>query len=190
MYRCTSERSSAPLPTYAKTFASTESWPERSSRPAALNAEAKIGWLLLLSSMPAAIVAVIFVVVLRQSDRRTYRSRVSCLRGYLVARRPIGRDERSMGELSLAHSFAMGIGQCVALLPGVSRSGIMITTAQLGYGRPHAAPRFLMGLPIIAGAAYSEASSSSRWQPSDMGAALLAGTATSPSQAGAVHAIR
>ena len=76
----------------------------------------------------------------------------------------------------------MGIGQCVALLPGVSRSGIMITTARkLGYGRPHAARlAFLMGLPIIAGAAlYRSVEVATDGMPSGMGAALLAGTATS-----------
>lgn len=148
------------------------------------NAEAKIGWLLLLSSMPAAIVAVIFEpFLLRQSDRLGLIAVGLAVFGvilWLVDRS--GRDERSTSELSLAHSFAMGIGQCVALLPGVSRSGIMITTARkLGYGRPHAARlAFLMGLPIIAGAAlFRSVEVAADGMPSDMGAALLAGTATS-----------
>ena len=75
----------------------------------------------------------------------------------------------------------MGIGQCVALLPGVSRSGIMITTAsKLGYGDPMLRASLLMGLPIIAGAAlFRSVEVAADGMPSDMGAALLAGTATS-----------
>ena len=156
---------------------------------------AKIGWFLLLSALPAALVAVIFEsFLLRQSDRIGLIAVGLAFFGvilWLVDRS--SRDERSTSELSLSHSLAMGIGQCVALLPGVSRSGIIITTARkLGYGRPDAARlAFLMGLPIIAGAAlFRTVEVVTDGMPSGMGAALFAGTATSALTGwGAVHAM-
>ena len=146
--------------------------------------EAKIGWFLLLSALPAAFVAVLFEpFLLRQSDRIGLIAVGLAFFGvilWLVDRS--SSNERSTNELSLSHSIAMGVGQCVALLPGVSRSGIMITTARkLGYGRPHATRlAFLMGLPIISGAAlFRSVEVATDGMPSDMGVALLAGTATS-----------
>ena len=146
--------------------------------------DAKVGWFLLLSALPAAAVAVTFEgFLLRQSSRIELIAVGLALFGvilWLVDRS--SSDERSTRELSLFHSITMGIGQCLSLLPGVSRSGIIITTARkLGYGRSHAARiAFLMGLPIIAGAAlFRAAEVAVDGIPSGMGAALLAGTVTS-----------
>ena len=49
----------APLPTYERHLLLLESWPERSGRPAALERRGENGVVIALSSMPAAIVAVV-----------------------------------------------------------------------------------------------------------------------------------
>ena len=57
--------------------------------------------------------------------------------------------------LTPARSIAIGLAQCLALIPGTSRSGITITMALLmGQPREHAArSSFLIAIPAIAGAA-------------------------------------
>jgi undecaprenyl-diphosphatase len=75
----------------------------------------------------------------------------------------------------------MGAAQSLALLPGVSRSGIAITVARMtGYDRPHAARlAFLMGIPIIAGAGLHRSYGVlSDGLPAGMWPALITGTLT------------
>jgi len=61
---------------------------------------------------------------------------------------------RRIADLSLPAALGIGLAQSLALIPGVSRSGITITVAlALGMERREAARfSFLMSIPIIAGA--------------------------------------
>lgn len=62
----------------------------------------------------------------------------------------IAPETRSVETWSLKHALVMGLWQAVALVPGVSRSGITITAARgLGYERRAAARlSMLMSIPI------------------------------------------
>lgn len=62
--------------------------------------------------------------------------------------------QRSQNTYRLRDAAGMGLAQAAALLPGVSRSGVTITTGRwLGFDRAAAARlAFLMSLPLIAGA--------------------------------------
>jgi undecaprenyl-diphosphatase len=66
-----------------------------------------------------------------------------------------GRKRLILNEIKPASAMMIGILQCLALIPGVSRSGITITAALLlGFTRESAARfSFLISLPIVAGAA-------------------------------------
>ena len=61
---------------------------------------------------------------------------------------------RTLESVRLRDALLMGLGQAVALQPGVSRSGVTLTTGRwLGLSRDSAARfAFLMSLPITAGA--------------------------------------
>lgn len=65
-----------------------------------------------------------------------------------------GSQKRSLESLSLRDGLVIGVAQAVALVPGVSRSGVTITAALfLGMSRAESAHfSFLLGTPIIAGA--------------------------------------
>lgn len=66
-----------------------------------------------------------------------------------------GAKRWRMDRLTLKAALIIGLAQCLALVPGVSRSGITITAALLiGFNREAAARfSFLLSLPIVAGAA-------------------------------------
>lgn len=66
-----------------------------------------------------------------------------------------GAKRWRMDKITLKFAVLIGLAQCLALIPGVSRSGITITAALLlGFHREAAARfSFLISLPIVAGAA-------------------------------------
>ena len=66
-----------------------------------------------------------------------------------------GAKKLRIDKVTLKYAIIIGLFQCLALLPGVSRSGITITAALLlGFHRESAARfSFLISLPIVAGAA-------------------------------------
>jgi undecaprenyl-diphosphatase len=66
-----------------------------------------------------------------------------------------GRRRLALDEIKPASALTIGLFQCLALIPGVSRSGITITAGlMLGFTRESAARfSFLLSLPIVAGAA-------------------------------------
>lgn len=64
------------------------------------------------------------------------------------------RSEISLEDMQVTQSIIIGLAQSLALIPGVSRSGITITAALLlGFSRESSARfSFLLSAPIIAGA--------------------------------------
>jgi len=66
-----------------------------------------------------------------------------------------GAKRWRVDRMTLKCALIIGLAQCLALIPGVSRSGITITAALLlGFHREAAARfSFLISLPIVAGAA-------------------------------------
>jgi len=66
------------------------------------------------------------------------------------------RSSQSLEKLNLKDAMIIGIAQAIALLPGVSRSGITITAGLFRGYRREAATRFsfLLSTPAIAGAAF------------------------------------
>ena len=63
-------------------------------------------------------------------------------------------QERQIGQLGFWTAFAVGISQILALMPGVSRSGITITTGRFARLERDTAARFafLLLIPIVFGA--------------------------------------
>jgi len=112
---------------------------------------------ILLATIPAGIVG----VLLEKTVERSFRNPalivwplvvVSFLMIFAEYR---NRSSRPLERLNFKDAMIVGFAQAIALLPGVSRSGITITTGLLrGYER-EAATRFsfLLSTPAIAGAA-------------------------------------
>ena len=66
----------------------------------------------------------------------------------------LGRQARTAEELGVVEALVIGVAQAVAIIPGVSRSGITMSAGRLhGLKRTEAARfSFLLGIPAIAGA--------------------------------------
>ena len=76
----------------------------------------------------------------------------------LFSTRWIRRGSRTAAEATYKDTILIGLGQAVALIPGVSRSGSTISTGLLrGFSDAEAARySFLLGIPAIAGAGVFE----------------------------------
>jgi len=66
----------------------------------------------------------------------------------------VEQNSKTLDDLSYTHAFLIGLSQCLALIPGTSRSGITMTTARfLGYNRTECAHySLLLGIVAISGA--------------------------------------
>ena len=109
-----------------------------------------------------------------------------------ASRRELQRPQHTYG---LRDAAAMGLAQAMALLPGVSRSGVTITAGRwLGFDRAAAARlAFLMSLPVIAGAGLYRAGTLAQAAPSAVHVQLIvigAATAVVSSWAGVAAMVR
>jgi undecaprenyl-diphosphatase len=127
----------------------------------ATDARAREIWLLAVGTLPAVVVGLLFKHVIEDQLRTPAVAAAMLALGsavFFLAERT-GARNRSDRSLTVGEAFAIGCAQAVALIPGVSRSGITIATALFfGLRRPDAARFiFLLAIPAILGAAGSEA---------------------------------
>ncbi len=113
-------------------------------------------WMLVLATLPAVIIGGLFETF--WASLRSPLVVISALTIvgliFLVVERRTGRHIL-IGQLSWGTALGIGLAQVLALVPGVSRSGITIVAGMLaGLSRPDAARfTFLMSIPTVAGAA-------------------------------------
>lgn len=121
---------------------------------------ARLIWLLAIGTVPVAIVGLTLDDYIEQSLRTPAVAAFALAAGasgFIVVER-LGRQTRTDRSLTLTEALFIGTAQALALVPGVSRSGITITAALLlGLRRTDAARFiFLLGVPAILGAAVKE----------------------------------
>ena len=124
------------------------------------NGGARLVWLLVIGTVPAIIVGLLFDKTIEEQLRAPQVAAATLALGAIgfFAAERIGRKTRSEGSLTMAEAFWLGCAQAVALIPGVSRSGVTITVALLFGLRRGDAARFifLLAIPAILAAATSE----------------------------------
>lgn len=118
-------------------------------------------WLLALATLPAVATGLLFNRQAETTWRDPYLmgAMLIAVAGVMYWADRRGALRRDVGEITLADALWTGGAQAVAIVPGVSRSGITISTALWrGLNRPAAARfSFLLSTPVLAGAALKAA---------------------------------
>lgn len=122
--------------------------------------DGKLGWLIIIGSLPILILGFIG----QESIRTTFRSLwliatmlilFALILGFLDWRRP---SKRNLDDLTWVHGLLYGFAQALALVPGVSRSGATVAMGRLlGYDRVSALRySFLLAIPAVLASGLNE----------------------------------
>ena len=123
--------------------------------------DARMGWYVIVGTIPIALLGFLFRDVIAGAARNLWVvSVVLVVFGVIlgVADR-YGRKSREISELDVRSGILFGVGQALALIPGVSRSGATISAGLfLGFTR-EAATRyaFLLAIPAVLASGLFEA---------------------------------
>jgi len=127
----------------------------RARRPLA-DPLARLGWLILLATVPATVAGLLFHDIVEAAFGNTTAVLFFLLftGAVLAGSERFGRQQRTLDQLSGVDAIAVGAAQALALLPGISRSGYTISAGLLrGLQRAEAARlSFLMSIPVMMGA--------------------------------------
>lgn len=115
--------------------------------------ESRMGWLLILATIPAGLAG----VTIKKYVEAAFASPVAVgalLFGtaiLLLAGELVGKKDRKLTGINWLDALLIGIGQAVAIFPGISRSGATISVGMMrGLNRKDAAKfSFLMSIPIM-----------------------------------------
>jgi undecaprenyl-diphosphatase len=118
-----------------------------------MTADAKLGWLIIIGSLPVVLLGLAFRDFI-ENDVRSLWVIAFTLIGFgilLGIADLVGKKRKTIAILSYKHGILFGLGQALALVPGVSRSGGTITVGLLlGYTRQAAARySFLLAIPAV-----------------------------------------
>jgi undecaprenyl-diphosphatase len=115
--------------------------------------DARLGWYILLGTIPIGIFGLAFKDQIETGARDLYliATALIVLGLVLLVAEKVGTRDRSMEQLTARDGVALGFAQTLALVPGVSRSGATITAGLfLGLERPSAARfSFLLSVPAV-----------------------------------------
>jgi undecaprenyl-diphosphatase len=115
--------------------------------------DARLGWYIVLGTIPIGIFGVLFKDQIETGARDLYLIGVALivLGLVLLLAEKVGKRERSIEQIRTKDGFAIGFAQALALIPGVSRSGATITAGLfLGLDRTAAARfSFLLSVPAV-----------------------------------------
>ena len=118
--------------------------------------ERRLAWMLVATTIPAALVGLLFNDLFEGAVRQPILVAAMLVvgGGILFVADRLGARSRDVGDVTFPVAIGIGAAQALALIPGISRSGISISAARLAGLERTAAARFafLMATPITAGA--------------------------------------
>ncbi len=120
----------------------------------------RLAWLLATATIPAGVAGFLLGDVVEEQFREVLLVAAMLIVGgviLFVAER-LGSRRRAITDIRFGTALAIGVAQALALIPGMSRSGISISAGLLAGLERRAAARFsfLMATPITAAAAIYE----------------------------------
>lgn len=115
----------------------------------------RMGWMIIVGTIPVVILGVLGKDLIRDSLRNMWiTATVLLLFSFVfILAEKMGKKDRGYDELNMRDAVIMGLAQCLALIPGVSRSGGTISAGLfLGLNREVAAKfSFLLAIPAVFG---------------------------------------
>lgn len=122
------------------------------------NNDTKLFWYLIIATIPAALIGVLFEDIINNliRDNKILIGIALIIMGiiiYLVDKKK--EEVKELYDITLMDALKIGVSQLFALIPGISRSGITITTSRLlGINRVDSTKfSFYLSFPIILGSA-------------------------------------
>lgn len=127
----------------------------RENEHARLSTDAWLGWLIIIGTIPVVIVGLIFKKQIEGSFTKNLwiiATMMIVVALLLIVAEVVGKRKRRLQDLGLGDAIAVGFAQCLALMPGSSRSGsTMMAGLFVGQTRETAARfSFLLSIPAIA----------------------------------------
>ncbi|APE18885.1 undecaprenyl-diphosphate phosphatase [Mycolicibacterium pallens] len=117
------------------------------------NIDYRMGWYVIIGTIPIVVIGVAFKEVIRGEVRNLWIIATAMLvfSAVIAAAEYFGKQTRHLEQLTWKDGLTVGLAQCLALIPGVSRSGSTISAGLfLGIDRPLSARfGFLLGIPAV-----------------------------------------
>ncbi|MCV7257061.1 undecaprenyl-diphosphate phosphatase [Mycobacterium shimoidei] len=117
------------------------------------NADYRLGWYVVIGTIPICVLGVVFTDQIRSGARNLWvvASALVVFSAVIALAEHFGRQTRRIDQLSWRDAITVGIAQTLALIPGVSRSGATISAGLfLGLERELAARfGFLLAIPAV-----------------------------------------
>ena len=146
-----------------------------------LSHDAWLGWLVVIGSLPVAVVGLLFKKQIEGTFTKNLwviATMMVVIALLLAVAEAVGKKQREMKDLTIKDALAVGFAQCLALIPGSSRSGSTIMGGLFaGQVRDTAARfSFLLSIPAIAASGLLEMKEALHRLPHDSLHTLAVGT--------------
>jgi undecaprenyl-diphosphatase len=127
----------------------------RTNANARLSPDAWLGWLIIIGSVPVGVVGLAFKKQIEGAFTKNLwviATMMIVVALLLAIAEAVGKKHRRMQELGVGDALAVGFAQCLALIPGSSRSGSTIMAGLFAGETRETAARFsfLLSMPAIA----------------------------------------
>jgi undecaprenyl-diphosphatase len=156
----------------------------RASNGARLSHDAWLGWLVIIGSIPVAVVGLAFKKQIEGTFTKNLwviATMMVVIAVLLAIAEAVGKRVRGMEDLGIKDALAVGFAQCLALIPGSSRSGSTIMAGLFAGEVRETAARFsfLLSMPAIAASGLLELKEAVHKLPSGSLTTLAVGTLVS-----------
>ncbi|ORA10218.1 undecaprenyl-diphosphate phosphatase [Mycobacterium asiaticum] len=117
------------------------------------DADYRLGWFVIIGTIPICVLGLLFKDAIRSGVRNLWvvATALVVFSAVIALAEYLGRQSRDVEQLNWRDAVAVGAAQCLALVPGVSRSGSTISAGLfLGLERELAARfGFLLAIPAV-----------------------------------------
>jgi len=156
----------------------------RENQHARLSPEARLGWLIIIGTIPVSIVGLVFKKQIEGPFTKNLfviATTMIVLAVLLAIAEVVSKRQRRMQDLGMKDAVSVGLAQSLALIPGSSRSGLTIMAGLFAGQTRETAARFsfLLSIPAIAASGLLELKEALHTLPSGSLMSLAVGTVVS-----------